>query len=112
LQLGLAADVANASRAFRPAHEHEWFNTPETVLLKEWAQKYMISFAVVKHFTNRRIVDLDLGWLIEYPDRRFLQDLGLTAGQSALLRGFARNKIEEARDAEAAEALAAAQHNA
>jgi hypothetical protein len=63
----------------------------------------MISFAVVKHFTSRRIVDLDLGWLVEYPDSRFLQDLGLTAGQSALLRGFARAKLQEMRDAEALE---------
>jgi hypothetical protein len=80
------------------------------VLLKEWAQKFMISFAVVKHFTNRRIVDSDLGWLETYPDRRFLEDLGLTAGQSGLLRGFAHDKIQELVDAEAAEA--AAQHNA
>lgn len=78
------------------------------MLLKEWAQKFMISFAVVKHFTNRRIVDLDLGWLEQYPDRRFLEDLGLTAGQSALLRGFAHNKIQDQLDFEAAEAEAAA----
>jgi hypothetical protein len=59
----------------------------------------MISFAVVKHFTSRRIVDLDLGWLCEYPDHRMLQDLGLTAGQSVLLRRFALRKVVEERDA-------------
>ena len=57
----------------------------------------MISFAVVKHFTSRRIVDLDLGWLCEYPDHRMLQDLGLTAGQSLLLRRFALQKVVEER---------------
>jgi hypothetical protein len=57
----------------------------------------MISFAVVKHFTSRRIVDLDLGWLCEYPDHRMLQDLGLTAGQSVLLRRFALRKVVEER---------------
>jgi hypothetical protein len=53
-----------SSRAFRPAHEHEWFNRTETIYLKDYAERAQLSFGVVKHFSSRRIVDGDLTWLV------------------------------------------------
>jgi hypothetical protein len=66
------------------------------VLLKEFAETAQLSFAVVKHFSSRRILDADLVWLVGYPDARMLSDLGLTPGQSHMLRHFADAKIDEA----------------
>ena len=67
MQQGFAAEAAMASRAFRPAHEHEWFNQLETMLLKEFAELAQLSFGIVKHFSSRRIVDADLTWLVCKP---------------------------------------------
>lgn len=64
LQRNLASEAAMSSRAFRPAHEHEWFNRTETIYLKDYAERAQLSFGVVKHFSSRRIVDGDLTWLV------------------------------------------------
>ena len=63
----MACEAAMSARAFRPAHEHEWFNQLETMLLKEFAELAQLSFGIVKHFSSRRIVDADLTWLVCKP---------------------------------------------
>ena len=90
----MACEAAMSARAFRPAHEHEWFNQLDTRFLKEFAESAQLSFGIVKHFSSRRIVDADLTWLVCYPDQRMLSDLGLTPGQAEMLRCFAQDTIE------------------
>jgi hypothetical protein len=68
VQRNKASEAAMSSRAFRPAHEHEWFNRFETVFLKQFAQEAQLGFGVVKHFTSRRIEDADLTWLVCKPN--------------------------------------------
>jgi hypothetical protein len=63
VQQGFAAEAAMASRAFRPAHEHEWFNQQRCGLLRRWAESVRLNFAVVKFFTKLQIKDEDLQWL-------------------------------------------------
>jgi hypothetical protein len=75
VQQGFAAEAAMASRAFRPAHEHEWFNQSDTMYLKEFAQVAQLSFGIVKHFSSRRIVDADLTWLVGKLPQPFHSDL-------------------------------------
>lgn len=94
-QLGFEAEIAQASAAFRPAHEHEWFNRQDTVFLKEFAERAQLSFAVVKYFSNRGIIDADLIWLTGYQDARMLSDLGLTSGQAFSLRNFCAEKMDD-----------------
>jgi hypothetical protein len=89
IQLGREAEINLAAHAFRPAHEHEWFNQHSTMELKKFAEQVQLSFAVVKHFAGRRIVDNDLLWITRYPTERMTADFGLSVGQANLLRGFA-----------------------
>ncbi len=84
-----------ALRAFRPAHEHEWFNQYGTIHLKEFAESAQLSFNVVKHFSSSRIMDEDLVWLESYPDARMLANVGLTSGQALMLSQFAAQRVEE-----------------
>ena len=108
---GFAAEAAMASRAFRPAHEHEWFNQLGCVLLRRWAESVQLNFAVVKFFTKSSFKDVDIPWLAcecsrcrcfvlitraDYPDHRMLSEIGLTAGQAHDLRQFASHKLDQA----------------
>ena len=63
VQRGIAADAAVAARAFRPAHEHEWFNQPGMSLLREFAERMQLNFSVVKFFSKLPIKDQDLAWI-------------------------------------------------
>ena len=63
VQLGFAAEAAMASRAFRPAHEHEWFIQSGCSLLRQWAESVQLNFAVVKFFTKSKMKDVDIPWL-------------------------------------------------
>ena len=84
------AEINLASHAFRPAHEHAWFNQHSTMELKTFAEDVQLSFAVVKHFAGRRIVDNDLLWIARFPTERMTADFGLSVGQANLLRAFAK----------------------
>ena len=63
VQRGIAAEAAVAARAFRPAHEHEWFNQPGVSLLRKWAESVQLNFSVVKFFAKSDIKDEDIPWL-------------------------------------------------
>jgi hypothetical protein len=84
-----------ALRAFRPAHEHEWFNQDSTRVLRGIAQTMQLSFNVVKHFSGNRVMDTDLVWIVSYPDDRMLSVLGLNSGQAEMLRMLADQAIVE-----------------
>lgn len=123
IRQGRQDELAVASHAFRPAHQHEWFQQSRTSFLRDFAEQAQLSFTVVKHFSSRSIVDGDLLWLVGekdpcvidhstspfiagYPDERMLSDLGLTPAQAHMLRYFANRVIEDA-DAQIADDLAA-----
>jgi hypothetical protein len=91
----MACEAAMSARAFRPAHEQEWFNREDTRLLKKFAEQAQLSFGIVKHWSSRQIVDADLPWLSCYPDGRSLTDLGLTPGQAEMLRKYADRTVDE-----------------
>jgi hypothetical protein len=89
IQLGREAEINIASHAFRPAGEHEWFNQYSTMALKRFADQAQLSFAVVKHFSSRRIIDDDLPWIARFPTQRMTADFGLSVGQASMFREFA-----------------------
>jgi hypothetical protein len=59
----MACEAAMSARAFRPAHEQEWFNREDTRFLKRFAEQAQLPFSVVKQWSSRQIVDEDLTWL-------------------------------------------------